>query len=217
MEDVTGPVVALVPARSPGVGKTRLSRALTPEQRAALSGAMLADVASALADSAVDRVVVAASGAEAAAVASALRLDVVLDPPGVGGLDRAIAAAVARLGRVATLLVLTADLPRLRADDVERLLASDAEVAIAGTDDGGTGGLVRRPSTVMGTAYGQRSAERHERLARTAGLRVRVHDLAGFRHDVDTWDDLVALRRGHVGQATGAFLASIRDRLDAAG
>ena len=217
MEAITGPTVALVPARSPGVGKTRLSRALSPEQRAALSGAMLADVADALADSAVDRVVVAASGAEAAAVASALRLDVLLDPPGVGSLDRAIAAASARLGRVATLLVVTADLPRLRAVDVDRLLAGDDEVAIAGTDDGGTGGLLRRPATVMGTAYGPRSAARHERMARAAGLCTSVHDLAGFRHDVDTWEDLVALRRGHVGCATSAFLATIGDRLDAAG
>ncbi|MDQ3931665.1 MAG: hypothetical protein M3252_02360, partial [Actinomycetota bacterium] len=74
----SGPVVALVPLRTPGTGKTRLGgggtggrpgragQMLSPEERAALAAAMLADVAAALRCVPIDRVVVAASGPEAA-------------------------------------------------------------------------------------------------------------------------------------------------------
>lgn len=217
MRDLAVPVVALVPVRSPGVGKTRLSRELSPVERAELSGAMLADVAAALAASEVERVVIAASGPSAAAAGSALGLEVVTDPPGCRSLDAAIAAAAGRLTGCAALLVVTADLPRLRPSEVDAVLAVEADVVVAGTDDGGTGALLRRPPDVIATAYGRRSGAHHLRAGRHAGVPTEHVDLAGFRHDVDTWGDLLALRRGHVGAATGAFLGRIADRLEAAG
>jgi 2-phospho-L-lactate/phosphoenolpyruvate guanylyltransferase len=57
------PIVALVPLRAPGVGKSRLAPRLTVEQRATLAGAMLADVCHALERTPLDRIVVAAAGA----------------------------------------------------------------------------------------------------------------------------------------------------------
>ncbi len=217
VEDVRGPVVALVPARAPGEGKTRLSDELSPSERASLSGAMLADVARALAASRVDRIVVAASGPEAAAAASALGLDVVLDPPSVRSLNAALGAAQLRVGAAGTLVVVTADLPRLSPRDVDTLVATDAQVVVAGTDDGGTGGLLRRPPGAIAPAYGPASAARHLARARAAGFATVALDLPGFRHDVDTWEDLLALRRGPIGSATAAFLAGLGGRLDAAG
>jgi 2-phospho-L-lactate guanylyltransferase len=217
VEDVRGPVVALVPVRSPGVGKTRLSRELSPDERAALSAAMLADVTGALRGSRVDRVVVAASGAAAGTAAARLELDVLLDPTGTRSLDGALDAARARLGPVGALLIVMADLPRLTAADVDALLDTDTEVAIAGTHDGGTGGLLRRPPTAIETAYGTGSAERHHDLARAAGTSVRSLRLPGFRHDVDTWADLGLLVRDRVGPATAGFLATIDTRFPTAG
>jgi 2-phospho-L-lactate guanylyltransferase len=209
--------VALVPVRSPGEGKSRLAGVLSREERAALAGAMLADVARALAASRVDTVVVAAAGAPAAAAASALGLDVLLDPPTVGSLDGALAAATARLGRVPGLLVVAADLPRLTAGDVDELLATPGAVVVAPTDDGGTGGFLRRPGDVVPVAYGPGSAERHLASARRAGVPARRVELAGFASDVDTWSDVTALAHGHIGPATTAFLRAIRARLEAAG
>lgn len=201
----TDRAVAIVPLRSPGVGKTRLSAVLDGAGRAALAGAMLADVVAALADSAVDGIVVAAAGPGAVAAASALGLDVVVDPPGSRSLDRALAAAARAVEADATLVV-TADLPLLRGADVDRLLASEAEVVIAPTDDGGTGGLLRRPPTVIGTAYGPGSAERHRRLADAARATVAVVDLPGFRQDVDTAEDLRSVAREQLGPRTATFL-----------
>ena len=68
--DVMDLPVALVPLRSPGHGKTRLAPDLDRDARAALAGAMLADVVTAL-RAAELHVVVAAGGEAAAAAASA--------------------------------------------------------------------------------------------------------------------------------------------------
>lgn len=204
--------VALVPLRAPGAGKTRLASVLSPEQRAALAGAMLADVCAALRESPLDDVIVVAGGETAAAAASALGLEVVLDPPGSHGLDAALRAAHLRIGPVASLLVVTADLPRLRPDDVRALLAADAEVVVAPTDDGGTGGLLRRPGDAMPTAYGPSSARRHHAEARRRGLRVATVRRPGFAVDVDTVADLATIASGPLGAATAAVLAGWEPR-----
>jgi 2-phospho-L-lactate/phosphoenolpyruvate guanylyltransferase len=205
----THPIVALVPLRSPGTGKTRLAPRLSVEQRAALAGAMLADVCHTLARSPVDRLVVVAGGSSAVAAAAALGVDVLHDPPEVVGLDGALRAAAARVGRTAGLLVVTADLPCLTVPDVEAVVTSDAEVVVAPTADGGTGALLRRPPSAITTAYGRGSAARHLRLARDADLRALLVRRAGFAHDIDTWEDLRRLDRGRVGPATDAVLAQL--------
>jgi 2-phospho-L-lactate/phosphoenolpyruvate guanylyltransferase len=203
------PVVALVPLRSPGAGKTRLAAHLTIEQRAALAGAMLADVCSALAAARVDRIVVVAGGPAAVAAAAALGLEVVADPPGCDGLDSALRAATGRLGRVGTSLVVTADLPRLVASDVRAVLEAEGTVVIAPTSDGGTGALLRRPPDTIPTAYGRRSAARHRALARAAGVPVSLVHRPGLATDLDTWADLRALDRRTVGPATAAVLEDL--------
>jgi 2-phospho-L-lactate/phosphoenolpyruvate guanylyltransferase len=198
-----------VPLRAPGVGKTRLADDLSVADRAALAGAMLADVVEALRGAPVGRIVVAAGGAAAASAASALGVEVITDPSGVTGLDAALAAATPRLGRADGLLVVTADLPHLRAEDVTQLMAADAEVVVAPTTDGGTGGLLRRPPDACPTAYGRGSARRHLAAARAAGRSSAEVHLAGFAHDVDVVADLRALRdrgRPPLGARTAALL-----------
>lgn len=203
-------LVAVVPLRSPGHGKTRLSPALGRDTRAALAGAMLADVVAALRGAGV-HVVVAAGGPAAAAAASALRTDVVMDGPGVGSLDDAVEHARRQLEPVGALLVVQADLPLLTSDDVGALLAADAPVVVAPTDDGGTSALLRRPAGVIRTAYGPDSARRHQDLARAAGLHPTVVRRDGLRHDVDVLADLRALAGRPVGPATAAVLEAVRE------
>ena len=211
------PVVALVPVRSPGAGKTRLAAGLSRTERAALSSAMLADVVAALRASPVDRVVVAASGPSAASAATALGCDVTRDPPSARGLNGALRAASSRLGTVGSLLVVMADLPRLRPADVAQVLEVDAQVVVAATEDGGTGGLLRQPPGVIRTAYGEQSAVRHIRLAHRARVTATTVHVGGFAHDVDTIEDLKALDHGPLGPTTSAFLDAIRSRLEDAG
>ncbi len=211
------PVVALVPVRSPGTGKTRLASGLTRTERAALSTAMLADVVAALRAAPVDRVVVAASGPSAAAAARSLGLDVARDPPSARGLNGALRASASRLGVVGSLLVVMADLPRLQPQDVVTVLETDAQVVVAATEDGGTGALLRQPPGVIRTAYGNESAVRHIRLAHRARVTATTVHTPGFSHDVDTVEDLRALTTEQVGPTTAAFLQAMHARLEDAG
>lgn len=205
------PVTALVPFRAPGTGKTRLADGLARDERAALAAAMLTDVAAALADAPLDRVLVAAAGRGAADAARELGLDVVVDPVDHAGLD----AAIENIARTVdgTLVVVAADLPRLTGADVAAVLGPSTPVVIAPTTDGGTGGLVRRPPRIISTAYGPHSAHRHAELAAEAGVGATVVDVAGFRHDVDVWDDLRSLTPDAVGSATASFLMEFGHRL----
>lgn len=213
-----GSTLAIVPLR--GTGKTRLastdgspgSAGLDPRERAILASAMLSDVVSALRGAPLDNIVVAASDAPAAAVAGAIGVDVVRDPPG-SDLNDAVRAAVAAIPCEA-LLVVTADLPCVTSDDLTEVLYRDAQVVVGPTGDGGTSALLRRPPTVIPTAYGRGSAARHLDLARDAGVPSAVVDRPGFRADVDTWEDLQALVDAPVGPATAVFLEQLAPRLE---
>lgn len=209
-------LVAVVPLRSPGHGKSRLAPALTRHGRAALAGAMLADVLAALRGADVD-LVVAAGGTAAASAASALRAETIMDGPEVTSLDGAIEHARRRLGPLRALLVVQADLPTITTDDVLALVEADEEVVIAPTDDGGTSALLRRPPTVIGTAFGPGSGGAHRRLAESSGLVPRLVHRPGLALDVDVLDDLRRLRSVGVGTATAAVLASLElDETDCA-
>lgn len=209
-----GPTLAIVPLR--GTGKTRLASTdgaagLDPRERAILASAMLSDVVSALRGAPLDNVVVAASDATAAAIAGAIGVDVVRDPPR-SDLNDAVRAAVAAIPCEA-LLVVTADLPCVTSDDLAEVLDRDAQVVVGPTADGGTSALLRRPPTVVPTAYGPGSAARHLDLARDAGIPSAVVDRPGFRADVDTWEDLQALVDAPVGAATAVFIEQLAPRL----
>lgn len=211
----TDGLVAVVPLRSPGQGKTRLAPSLARHTRAALAGAMLADVVAALRGAGV-HVVVAAGGPAAAAAASALQADVVVDGPGVGSLDGAIEHARRRLEPLSGLLVVQADLPLVTSEDVTALCDDDAPVVVAPTDDGGTSALLRRPGGVIPTAFGPDSARRHQQLARDAGIVPRVVRRPGLALDVDVLEDLRALAGRPVGAATAAVLASLAEDAESA-
>ncbi len=198
--------LALVPLRSPGEGKPRLAGTLSRRERAGLATAMLADVLAALAHAPVDRVVVAASGPGGAELATALGAQVVTDPPGADSLDAVIASAAQRLAPRGALLVVMADLPCLTGQDVGHLLAVQAAVGLAPTDDGGTGGLLRRPVSAMPTAFGPASAARHTDLAAAVGSPLQVVHRPGFARDLDTPEDLAALERRSLGASTRSWL-----------
>lgn len=203
------PTIALVPLRSPGLGKTRLRGVLDVGQRAALAAAMLADVLAALRSSPLDDVVVAASDPAAATAVTVPEVRVVLDPPDASSLDDVLAAAAAGLPTGADLLVVAGDLPRLTASDVSAVLDEDAEVVVAPSHRGGTGGLLRRPRARIATAYGRGSAEAHASLAREAGASLAIVRSPGFLDDVDLATDLASLRTGPLGPATAEVVAHL--------
>ncbi len=200
-----------MPLRAPGAGMTRLATALAPDARARLARAMLTDVVSALVAARVDEVRVAADGDRASDAAHEAGATVVLDPSGSHDLDAVLRAAASDL-RGEHVLVVPADLPRLRADDVRAVLETPADVVVAPTAAGGTGGLLRRPVGRIPTAYGPDSARRHRELAERAGASLAIVDRDGFHHDVDTWTDLAALHEVELGEETARVLPQLLGR-----
>lgn len=204
--------VAVVPLRDPGHGKTRLKDPLTHQERARLTVAMARDVITALRGSDVQRIILAAGGPKAHRLGTSLNVEVVRDPHPGGGLDRAVAAAVARLAPDEHVLVVAADLPALVVEEITAVVAHEASVVVAATHGGGTGGLLRRPGRIIPTAYGAGSAKEHLRLATVSGASNAMVGLPGFMHDVDTVEDLARLRasqaRGslRIGVQTSAWL-----------
>jgi 2-phospho-L-lactate guanylyltransferase len=217
---------ALIPLRTGG--KSRLSTALDATRRRSLVLAMLDDVLAALRAAGVTDVRVLAGDADAADAAVARDLPAILDPLGpvagaptdpAGGttgdarLCRAVDAGLAHLPSSAVRLVVAADLPLLRGEDVTAVLSRDADVVVAPTRGGGTGVLLLAGGVLLPTRYGPASATAHAGLARAQGLRVDVLDLPGAQHDVDGAADLAELRTAGqhpLGAATADFLAEQR-------
>ena len=202
---VASGVVAVVPIRGLGNGKTRLAGLLGPEARAALTRRMLRGVVRAALAAAPVRAVVVVSP-DPAALAFAAALDPAVVPlaqdPAAPGLDAAAAAgrAWAMARGASALLVLFGDLPLLRAEEIEDLLDHEAPVVLAVDRHGtGTNGLVLRLNRPAAAAfrfhYGPGSYARHTAEAGGLGLPVATSLAPGTALDLDTpedWRRLVA-------------------------
>jgi 2-phospho-L-lactate/phosphoenolpyruvate guanylyltransferase len=189
------PVTVVVPIKALAQAKGRLAAALGVHRRIELMTWMLSHVVeTCLTAPSVDAVTVIAGDEEAAAAARTLGAHVEIER--TPGLDAAMDRADRLLAGCAASLVVAADLPLLTTEDVEAVCAAGpaaAGVVIAPTTDGGTGGLLRRPSRAIGTAYGPGSAAAHHRLAAAAGMVSTEVVTQGFSLDLDTPGQLRAL------------------------
>lgn len=190
------PLTAVIPLKALADAKQRLATALPPSRRQELTAWMFDHVVSTCRRApSIEAVLVIAGDAAGADLAARAGVPVLLEPR--RGLDAAMAAADAALADAPATLVVTADLPLLSVEDVEGVCRAGADaraVVIAPTRDGGTGGLLRRPPAIMGTAYGPGSAASHRTLAIEAGVAPIVVSAPGFSHDVDTAGQLHAAR-----------------------
>jgi 2-phospho-L-lactate guanylyltransferase len=206
---------AVLPVKSFSRAKRRLGDAVGGEEREALAAAMVADVLAALARvrEIDDVVVVTAEPVAARAAGSA----VVIDDPDEAGQSaaaaRGIDAAVVR-GAERVLLV-PGDCPALDPRELSGLLDRSGEVVIVPDRHGsGTNALLLRPPTVMAPSFGAGSFARHAALARAAGAAVKVAELPSLSLDVDTPDDLAALRAAlELRPDTAARTRAVLDRL----
>jgi 2-phospho-L-lactate/phosphoenolpyruvate guanylyltransferase len=182
----------LVPVKRLDGAKSRLSAALQPEERAELMRSMLGDVLEAVRAAAVGPVTIVSS--EPFAVDGVPRFD----DRGLPWND-ALAAAMREVVREECAAVVSADLPRLRADEVAQLVAAAPArgLAIARAQDGGTNAVAMRPPGVVTTHFGEPgSCAVHVRTAEEAGLEAVVVDLPGLAFDLDTPEDLARARNG---------------------
>jgi 2-phospho-L-lactate guanylyltransferase len=197
--------VAILPVKSFDRAKQRLGGAFA--DRPALAAAMVADVLETLTSvDALDHVIVVTAGREAADIARAAGARVVHDPIEAGQ-SAAASLGIAEAGADRVLLV-PGDCPALDREEVTALLAHTAPVVIVPDRHGqGTNALLLTPPDVMPPSFGEGSVARHAALARAAGAALKVVDVPSLGLDVDTAEDLAALRRAPgIGPRTRALL-----------
>ena len=211
---------AVLPVKSFARAKQRLSDVVGGGDREELAAAMVTDVLTALTSVAeIDDVVVVTAEPLAARAAEKAGAAVVNDPDEVGqsaAVSRGIDAALER-GAERALLV-PGDCPALDPDEVARLLArtpGDPSVVIVPDRHGsGTNALLLTPPRAVPVSFGAGSFARHAALARAAGATVKVCDLPSLGLDVDTPDDLGALRSALDARPAGAARTrAVLDRL----
>jgi 2-phospho-L-lactate guanylyltransferase len=202
---------AVLPIKSFSRAKQRLGATLDAGQRRTLAGAMVGDVLHALgAVPGLDAVLVVTAEPVAIDAARAAGATVVHDPEESGqsaAAARGIAAASAQgAGRV---LLVPGDCPALDAAEVAGLLDRAHEppqVTIVPDRHGtGTNALLIAPPDAIVPAFGPGSFARHAARARAAGADIAVADLASLGLDVDTPDDLAALRAALHARPGGAI------------
>jgi 2-phospho-L-lactate/phosphoenolpyruvate guanylyltransferase len=183
-------VLAIVPVKALATAKGRLADTLGSTARQELAVWMLERVVRACdAATTVARLLVVAGDEQVADLARALGAQAAVQSrPGLqAALDLGDATA-ARLAARATLII-AADLPLATGADLDTLVRAAPDgpcVVVAPTGDGGTGAMLRRPSTVMPTAYGPGSADRHLAMAATRGIAAVRCDIGNLALDVDT-------------------------------
>lgn len=191
--------VAILPVKRFDAAKRRLGGELAPGTRRALAEAMLTDVLTALRRTrGVEDVVVVTAESTAEALARGHGARVVHDDQEAGQSAAAVLGLAHARGAERALLV-PGDCPALDPVELDALLARPAggerSVWIAPDRHGtGTNALLLAPPDAIAPAFGPDSLARHEQSARAAGVACTVEALPSLALDVDTVEDLTALR-----------------------
>jgi 2-phospho-L-lactate/phosphoenolpyruvate guanylyltransferase len=201
---------AILPVKRFARAKQRLGASVADPLRADLVRAMVGDVLAALGDCrSIDLTIVVTSEESVATAARAQRALVVDDSledgqsAAVGlGLERALAQRAQRA------LCIPGDCPALDPDELDALLLADSfpgEVVIVPDRHGtGTNGLLLAPPDAIAPSFGPGSCARHRELARAAGVACRLERPPSLLLDIDTGDDLQALRERMAGETVRA-------------
>lgn len=198
---------AVLPIKRFDDAKQRLDRSLSPGLRRALAEAMAADVLTALRRSTSVDVVVVVSGENGAqALAFAHGADAIDDDDGghSAAAQRGVAWALERDHQ--RVLLIPGDCPSILPREIDTLTAAGGAapdvVIVPDRHGSGTNALLLTAPEVIAPSFGPGSRERHEQAAAEAGAAWRIAEPAGLLLDVDTVEDLDALRSA-LGAATG--------------
>jgi 2-phospho-L-lactate/phosphoenolpyruvate guanylyltransferase len=192
--------IAILPVKSFGAAKQRLSARLAGGARRALAQAMFADVLTSLSHvNGIDAIAVVTTDGTAESAALASGALVLHDPEESGqsaaaaiGVTHALAAGYDRA------LMVPGDTPLLDPAELSELLgrAERAELGLVVVPDrhgSGTNALLLAPPDAIEPSFGPGSRERHEQAAAATGVSCSVEPLPSLILDVDTPEDLTAL------------------------
>jgi 2-phospho-L-lactate guanylyltransferase len=206
----------VVPAKRLDGALQRLAPALGRPVRRELQLAMLRDVFAACAGAGgLAGLLVVTSDPDVAALGRALagaRVIADHDPP--RGMNGAVGRGLAWVEeRAEAALVLTADLPLARPEDLAAVLAAappaPAAVLVPSHDGSGTNAMLLRPPRAIAPRLGPGSLARHLALAARRGVPVTRLERPRIALDIDTPRDLAALIAGGAECATTAACARL--------
>ena len=191
---------AIIPVKPLKNAKSRLSPVLLPDQRFELAQAMLRHVLSVtMSVKQVTGVLVISRDTKALAIARESGAKT-LQEGALSNLNPALmrATLVLQSWRADAVLVLPADLPFVRSEDIRGMigLAVDRSIVIA-TDKAsdGTNALLVRPPGAIEFEYGAGSFARHIRSAGAAGLQAITYESDRLALDIDFPEDLATYQR----------------------
>ena len=184
---------ALIPLKTPGLGKTRLSGRLSSEDRKQLVETMLSGVIDALtASRLVDNIAIVSMSAEHCP-AGVLHIS----DPGKD-LNGALTYASQQLQMIGAreLLVIHADLPLIDSNDIDSFINAgrQQQIALASDHHGmGTNAIYLRQPENFTFSFGYGSLARHLSQAEERGLKPAFSQARGLQFDLDTEQDLHCL------------------------
>ena len=206
----------LIPVKDPFHGKTRLGNFLTLEERRLLAWAMFEDVISAAANaSRPDRIVVVTSFDRAAERAGRAGFEVLIEQSQSSeSASVDWASSLLRDRGFDSVMRLPADLPLVRAEDIDELLATRLPTPgalLAPSRDGtGTNAIIRTPPDIFGSRFGPNSLELHRREAAGAGAECLIVLNERIGVDIDEPGDVRFFMERGRGTETFRLLSGIR-------
>ena len=205
----------LIPVKDPANAKTRLAPLLSPDERQRLAWAMFEDVSRAVADlTKADCVCLVSSFAPAIEHARRLGWEALVETTQAGESASVDWASAVLTGRgVAAVLRLPADLPLVRAADIDTLLAIEtsapAAILVPSREGTGTNAILRTPPTLFPSRFGPNSLALHRKEAARVGVECLIVNNERIALDIDEPADLQALLELGRGTAAHAALAAM--------
>jgi 2-phospho-L-lactate/phosphoenolpyruvate guanylyltransferase len=191
---------AIIPVKSLRESKRRLERLLSTDERADLILHFLGDLLATLDQvGEIERVLIVTGDPAVMALADKHRVDLLFEAS-PAGLNAAAVLGVAHAVEAGAraVLILPADLPFARIEDIEQMLAPYAPenvpvMVICGDEnEKGTNALFLAPPGDFTFHYGPDSYQAHLEEARTRGRTIFKAQAPGLRFDLDTEDDWLA-------------------------
>jgi 2-phospho-L-lactate guanylyltransferase len=192
-------VWAIIPVKPLRRGKSRLAKVISADERADLNHYLLEHTVKVLKTvDEIENILVISRDKEALALARDLGARTVQEF-GNPGLNTALSRAVeiARSYETCGVLVVPADLPRLDAEDLKKILAfrDDPPIVVIAPDrkKEGTNVLFICPPDLIEFNFGEGSLEKHIQGARDAGARLEICELPSLELDLDEPEDLALI------------------------